>query len=159
MHIMDIEHEGGETERDVVTQSKLVYDWQSQDTCLPGCFYLEFKLLKMVSSGGSSVSWPSHTWGDHWKEDWENKPPYPTQWPPESDTSVYVPHGPYSMFDWAGLSAVSILSGITPSFTSSNLSTLDCVAIPNVEWVRRFPSDKEGYLIEIVNTQTSEVLV
>jgi hypothetical protein len=32
----------------VVTDSQLVYNWMSQDTCLPGCYWLEFKLLKML---------------------------------------------------------------------------------------------------------------
>lgn len=38
----------GSTTEDVLTDSFFVYDWTGNDTCLPGCYYLEFKLLKMV---------------------------------------------------------------------------------------------------------------
>jgi hypothetical protein len=31
-----------------ITDSRLVYNWQARDTCMPGCFYAEFKLLRMV---------------------------------------------------------------------------------------------------------------
>lgn len=31
-------------------ESQLVYDWAPNDTCLPGCYWLEFKLLKMAGS-------------------------------------------------------------------------------------------------------------
>jgi len=32
------------------TDSQLIYSWFPNDTCLPGCYYLEFKLLKMLVS-------------------------------------------------------------------------------------------------------------
>jgi hypothetical protein len=32
---------------DEVTDSQLIYNWQANDTCLAGCYWLEFKLLKM----------------------------------------------------------------------------------------------------------------
>jgi hypothetical protein len=43
----DQEQLDGTTDRDVLTDSFLVYEWKPQDTCLPGCYWLEFKLLKM----------------------------------------------------------------------------------------------------------------
>lgn len=33
-----------------LTESDLVYNWMPNDTCVPGCFYFEFKLLKMLIS-------------------------------------------------------------------------------------------------------------
>lgn len=38
----------GTTTKDIITESYLVYEWQPEDTCLPGCYWLEFKLLKMI---------------------------------------------------------------------------------------------------------------
>jgi hypothetical protein len=40
-----------------------VYEWLSADTCLPGCYWFEFKLLKMMDSdmmmlGSNSISTP-----------------------------------------------------------------------------------------------------
>lgn len=32
-----------------LTQVYLVYEWQPNDTCVPGCFMLEFKLLQMIT--------------------------------------------------------------------------------------------------------------
>lgn len=36
------------TTKEVVTDAQLIYHWKSADTCLPGCYRLEFKLLKML---------------------------------------------------------------------------------------------------------------
>ncbi len=38
----------GVTLKDQLTDTFLVYDWKSNDTCLPGCYWFEFKLLKML---------------------------------------------------------------------------------------------------------------
>ena len=35
------------TTQSVVTDSQLVYNWKPSNTCLPGCYYFEFKLLKI----------------------------------------------------------------------------------------------------------------
>jgi hypothetical protein len=126
MALTDVEQEGGATETDVITQSKLIYDWQPQDTCLPGCYYLELKLLKMVAgTTGSAISLSS-------------------------------PH--VSSLSYSHVLSYPTLSGIVPSVDFPNFSTLGCGPIPNVEWVRRFPADKEGYLVEIVNSPTSEIV-
>lgn len=37
----------GETST-VVTEAQLIYNWLPADTCLPGCYWMEFKLLKMT---------------------------------------------------------------------------------------------------------------
>lgn len=44
----DITTVEGTVDNDVLTGSYLIYDWRSQDTCLPGCYWLEFKVLKMI---------------------------------------------------------------------------------------------------------------
>lgn len=46
----DVPQVDGTTEKDVLTASYLVYEWQPEDTCVPGCFWLEFKLLKMIAA-------------------------------------------------------------------------------------------------------------
>lgn len=46
--IGDIIQEDGSTLKDQLLETYLVYDWDAKDTCSPGCFWLEFKLLKMV---------------------------------------------------------------------------------------------------------------
>jgi hypothetical protein len=38
----------GVTQKDVLQESYLLYDWQPEDTCMPGCYYLEFKVIKMI---------------------------------------------------------------------------------------------------------------
>jgi hypothetical protein len=45
----DLLQTDGTTDEDVLTKSNLIYEWQANDTCLPGCYWLEFKLLKMTS--------------------------------------------------------------------------------------------------------------
>lgn len=46
----DVEQVDGTTTTEQV-ESRLIYNWLPNDTCLPGCYWLEFKLLKMVTSG------------------------------------------------------------------------------------------------------------
>jgi hypothetical protein len=43
----DITQVDGTVTKNVITRSSLVYEWLPNDTCLPGCYWLEFKLLKM----------------------------------------------------------------------------------------------------------------
>ncbi len=45
----NIEQIDGTTLCDQLTDSLLVYEWTANDTCVPGCFWLEFKLLSMLS--------------------------------------------------------------------------------------------------------------
>ena len=102
----DIIQADGTTLKDQLIQSFLIYEWTADDTCLPGCYLLEFKLLKMqVEEGGLlQVSTPS----------------------------------------------------VTPSWTPSGID-YGCSSGAGVEWVRRFPSDREGFLIQINDSPTAEI--
>ena len=102
MIVEDIINIDGTTTNDVLTESYLVYNWQPADTCLPGCYLLEFKLMKMV-------------------------------------TPV----------------TVDIMT--TPSFTDPSLVNYHCTLPTNVEWIRRFPVDAEGYKIKIYDSPTNEL--
>jgi len=48
MLYQDIVELDGTINKDVLIDSFLVYDWHTADTCLPGCYYIEFKLMKMT---------------------------------------------------------------------------------------------------------------
>lgn len=43
----DIRQVDGTVLKDQMTGAFLSYEWSPEDTCLPGCYWLEFKLLKM----------------------------------------------------------------------------------------------------------------
>jgi len=45
----DILNVDGTTTEDQLTETYLVYNWQALDTCVPGCFFLEFKLLRLAA--------------------------------------------------------------------------------------------------------------
>jgi len=109
----DVTQPDGSTLADQVIQSLLVYEWRAKDTCLPGCYWLEFKLLKM-----------------------------------ESTISALT------------VGALSTSASVTPSFTPSTLTADDfgCILGDGVEWVRRFPSEGEGFLIKITGSPTTELL-
>lgn len=107
MDKQDIPQVDGSTKQDVLVESRLVYEWLAPDTCLPGCFYFEFKLIKM------------------------------------SDDSI--------------MSSL-MLAPSTPSFISYTSDEMGCEAGSGVEWVRRFPTDSEGYVVRIFDSPTSENL-
>lgn len=116
MVFQDIIQLDGTVKEDVLVESYLVYEWENTDTCLPGCYYLEFKLIKMKSSGT------------------------PAMW---AGTS-------------GGLTAAPV---IVPSFTDPKLTPADfgCGLPVDVDWIRRFPVDGEGFLIKIFDSPTSEL--
>lgn len=111
MTLQDVTQEDGSVLEDVLTESKLIYEWAAADTCLPGCYYLEFKLLKML---GTAVPF---------------------------------------------LGPLSLAPSIIPSFISYSPSQIACDLGAGVEWVRRYPEDREGFLIQIIDSPTSENLI
>lgn len=56
MTLQDIPQVDGTTDEDVLTESRLIYEWQAEDTCVPGCFWFEFKLLKMIKSSPATMT-------------------------------------------------------------------------------------------------------
>ena len=46
----DITEVDGSVTKDALTEAYLVYEWEPEDTCLPGCYWLEFKILKMIDT-------------------------------------------------------------------------------------------------------------
>ncbi len=61
----DIEQLDGTVLENQIIESLLVYEWQPNDVCLPGCYWLEFKLLKMIDlvlyTPGKTWCGPTHT--------------------------------------------------------------------------------------------------
>lgn len=100
----DILQVDGTTLKDQLVDSFLVYEWDANDTCLPGCYVVEFKLLKMTV-----------------------------------------------------VESVSMLA--TSDIPSWSPSTIDyhCDKGIGVDWIRRFPSNKEGFIIEIIDSPTAEM--
>lgn len=43
----DIREVDGTVNKNVLTQANLLYEFQPEDTCLAGCYWMEFKILKM----------------------------------------------------------------------------------------------------------------
>lgn len=191
----DVEKLTGGTEKDVLQETYLVYEWQPEDTCLPGCYWLEFKVLKMIE-----ISWKLP--GGHWvgeththTDDFfytgtshtdssvklsynqiEDKYFLPTDtWTGQihvhSDSNYYTGSSqddgsvilskdidepdPDTSYDETTLTNASI----TPSFTDSSLTASDfgCILGEGVEWVRRFPVYEQGFLVNIINSPTTEI--
>ena len=49
MKYEDITQVDGCVLHDQLVESFLIYEWNANDTCVPGCFWFEFKLLKMAT--------------------------------------------------------------------------------------------------------------
>jgi hypothetical protein len=101
----DITQEDG-TISNQLTSTFLVFNWDSATTCLPGCYWLEFKLMKMQPISFAPIV--------------------------KSDISniSFIPYEP---------------------------EDLGCGLGVDVEWVRRFPSQGEGFLIKINDTPTNNL--
>ncbi len=180
-----------------LTDSLLVYEWGPTDTCLPGCYFLEFKLLKMVDTIPVPVVVPDDE--DDIKYELVGPPkPYVVGGPYPSG-SVFGPFGPYAMpgseediavngihgtdnFPTAprntpdpdqevlegeyskvsmmnSVMALAASPSVTPSFTRLGLTPADysCGLGVGVEWVRRFPVNSEGFLVQVTDSPTAEL--
>ena len=91
----NIEQIDGTVKENVLTHSYLIYQWKPEDTCLAGCFYFEFKLLKMLD-----------------------------------------------LID-------PVVPSVIPSYDPCDLGY-------GVEWTRRFPVNKNGFIIQVFNSPTGE---
>ena len=111
----DIQQMDGTTLTDQLVETYLVYEWQENDTCLSGCYLLEYKLLKME----------------------ETEPP----------ASV------------SAMQCISETPPIVPTFTPSwyQPSDFHCGMGAGVEWVRRFPTCGDGFLIMVCDSPTAEM--
>ena len=78
----DILQIDGTTSSGVLTDSFFIYEWGQNDTCLPGCYYLEFKLVKMLGT-------PEQGPGDY-----QHLPSSITDWSFPTGTE-YGPLGPF----------------------------------------------------------------
>ena len=102
----DVVKEDGSILKDQIAATYFVVNWSPEDTCLPGCYWLEFKLIKMSSGSTSYLS-------------------------------------------------SSAISSFTPStYTPADFG---CGLGEGMEWVRRFPVEHEGFLINVVDSPTAEM--
>ena len=127
----DIDSPDGTKKEDVLTDTFLVYNWNSNDTCLPGCYWLEFKVFKQILLPVYDPT-PSAT---------------PTIVGDETVVTedLIVVHPSMT----PGLSVV-------PSDIVSEVANV-CEQ-PGFEWVRRFPVQGEGFLISIMDSPTAETV-
>lgn len=66
--LQDITQEDGTILEDQIASTFLEYSWSASDVCLPGCYYFEFKLLKMALLGAAlsePISFTSGTISDY----------------------------------------------------------------------------------------------
>lgn len=122
----DVEQLDGSTLTDQLVATYFIYEWQPNDTCVPGCFWMEFKLLKMTPTTVGTLSIVS------------------------DDDQLQMQ---------SVLNEVSSACGCgsTVSVTPSFISVADsCDIGVGVEWVRRFPTGGEGFLIRIEDSPNTE---
>lgn len=159
----DILQIDGTTTPHVLVDSFFIYEWGPNDTCLPGCYFLEFKLIKMMDyippPPTYSIILNSDDVDNHFS-------PVSTNNDLDGETIlVFTGPGQITTPSEVILPSItpypSIISGTTniPSFTppSDMPSTFGCGVGAGVEWVRRFPVDGEGFLVKITNSPTSEM--
>ena len=133
----------GSMKYDILKGTYLVYNLAPNDTCLPGCYMLEFKLLKMTGTSGWSG--------------WSGWSGYPSEYPPVN-LSYPPDYSPYTAAYWDNNWTPSWTPSWTPPSFTPSTTDYDCDIGSGVEWVRRFPVSHPGFVIHIVDDQTSENL-
>lgn len=135
----DILEIDGTTTENVLTDSFFVYEWGNNDTCLPGCYYLEFKLIKLLTSEVPEEILDLDEDGDIDIV----RSPSEIIWSPSEIVLPEVVPSPY------------LISGtdVAPSF----ISTTQCDISEEIDWIRRFPISEEGFIIQIIDSPTMEL--
>ena len=135
---------------DAVQGTFLTYNWASGDTCLAGCYMLEFKLIKMTPMTIVTPTWPD--------SQGINFPQWDGNWPQWDGMAWNWPQWDGNGWAYPSIPSVSIPSVSIPSVPSLNPTTGDygCDVGTGVEWVRRFPVDRDGFTIQIMESPTSE---
>lgn len=183
----------GTTEKDVLQEAYLVYEWQPEDTCLPGCYWFEFKVIKMIDVvyylPGGNWTGMTNTYADGFfytgstftessvrlSYDQVNDKfflpdtPWAGQYH-ENDGKTYtglVQNDGSVLLNQTGLPSdsdveyneMSLDISMIPSFTDESLTPyyFGCVIGEGVEWIRRFPTTGEGFLICIGDSHTPEM--
>jgi hypothetical protein len=118
----DVVKEDGSTAKDQILDTNFVYNWSPNDTCLPGCYWLEFKLLRMTD--------------------------------PPSVLSLGIEESESETVNMLSFDTISDIS-FTPSTMTP--SEFGCCLGSGVDWVRRFPSVGEGFLVQIIDSPTKEL--
>lgn len=184
----DTQQTDGTVLKDQLANSFFIYEWQAEDTCLPGCYWLEFKLLKTKSAsfflGGGTWDGPRHVLNNmHMTGSINTDSSVGLSFNPGTETYLLPNNnewrGPthlYSeqyytgsfhddgsvplsisgvftdddddtvdaLFCSPGISGISI---VQPSFTDPSLtpSNFGCFLDSEIEWIRRFPVEGEGF--------------
>jgi hypothetical protein len=154
MIYQDVLEINGTTTSDVLMDSFFVYEWGPNDTCLPGCYYMEFKLIKLTDTIIPPVVDTDVNDSDNDDDDNNTKIVVSPSVITHDVTPIDIPDVspfPNSFIDSDGASVI-------PTFTSPSLTPTDfgCGLANGVEWMRRFPVAEEGFLIQIINTPTAE---
>lgn len=207
----DIQQVDGTVLRDQITDAMVSYEWSPEDTCMPGCYWLEFKLLKMkdlvlflpgghwdgpVNEDANGTFWtgttktdssaqlsydsvndryllPTNAWGGVFHLGSDNS--YYTG-SSHDDGSVLLnrtdmPSVPSITYDSVDdVTVISVISAtiddvvtVFPSTDPSQTVTSSikdefygCLLGEGVEWVRRLPLNREGFLIKITDSPTRE---
>ena len=176
----DVLQEDGTTQRDQLMGSYLVYNLLPTDTCLPGCFCLEFKLMRMITDAdedetkekprrrrgrkGGMITYEDMLYDQGYRGP---EPNYA-----ENDAGAYGDTAQESgaVYDGGGIDGgvmggtiffhqgISGSSGLPSEVTTPSDVSLQygCSNGLGVEWVRRFPSDKESFLIQVIDSPTAE---
>lgn len=120
----DEEAVDGTVTENVLTATYLIYNWTSNDTCMPGCYWLEFKVFKELLLDNIYDPTPN---------------------------AVPVVIGEDTVITE---DLIDIRPDDIPSVPSvpSHISMTPCEQ-PTFEWVRRFPQG-EGFLIKITDSYT-----
>jgi hypothetical protein len=140
----DVLRTDGTTGEDELTATYLVYEWQPRDTCVPGCFMLEFKLLQMlhIPSDISIISSAHHH--DHHYHDHDH---YDHHEHHEHEHDEHH-HGPEVIIPWTyDMSDISTISAITVT---------DCSMGEGVDWIRKYPQTSEGFVIQVLDSPAIE---
>jgi hypothetical protein len=137
----NVEELDGTIRPNVLTRSSLIYEWKPGDTCMAGLYIFEFKILKMnippdpCASGDIIII---------------TAPPIGNpNMPPLNGMPTYMP-------PWGGATPSNAIYSFSTAQTPVSQVNYHCGIGADVEWVRRWPNNRAGFLIEIFPSPTAE---
>lgn len=162
----DVTSPDGVVTPNVISDTFLVYEWDNKDTCLPGCYWLEFRAFEMESVGYSgyvpNTAWTSEEeYMEGFQKGWDLGVITGENSSVDTNFEAWLLQKQQQYEKWAEEARIqhnlaeadsdTVMIPDSISYISTDIYQCDPLG---VKWSRKFPLEGEGFLIQITESAT-----
>jgi hypothetical protein len=162
----DVTSPDGIVTPNVISDTFLVYEWANKDTCLPGCYWLEFRVFEMELEGYSGyvpdTAWSSEDeYMEGFQKGWDQGVTAGENESLDTNFQAWLLQKQLEYEKWAEEARIqhnlaesdpgTVMVPDSISYISTDVYQCDPLG---VKWSRKFPLIEEGFLIQITESAT-----